>query len=334
MTTRHELTLSETARGERLDVVLARELNLSRSQVALRVEAGEVWLRGRPARKAGERLRGGEQVVVTLPPPPPSVAEPEDLPLSIVYEDAHLIIVDKAASMVVHPSPGHDRGTLVNALVHRYGALAEPTSTADGRPRPGIVHRLDRGTSGLMVVARDVVTRDGLTRAIARRTMKRSYVAVVLGTRLEDAVRIETLYARHPTERRRFSSKVEAGKVAVTHVRVLARSRHALLVLCQLETGRTHQIRVHLADRGYAVAGDPLYGHPPFFSGPEAVAVQRLERQALHSARLEVTHPVLGTALDVTAPLPTDLARLVGTLFGSDWVARFAAGEVRFDAPT
>ena len=170
--------------GERLDKALAEAVGMSRSFIAVRVDCGDVTIDGRAAKKPSARLKGGQTIELTVPPPLPSEAIPEDLPLSVVYEDAHLVVVNKAPDMVVHPSPGHETGTLVNALLHRYSVLAPDTGTEDGRPRPGIVHRLDKGTSGLLVVARDVAARDGLSRMLAGRDVHRTYLAIVHGQKL------------------------------------------------------------------------------------------------------------------------------------------------------
>ena len=311
-----ELRVSIDAAGERLDTWLAEAAGMSRSQIGLRIDAGDVLIEGRLPLKAGQKLRGGERISLVVPPPPPSEAAPEALPIDIVYEDAHLVVVNKAADMVVHPSPGHDRGTLVNALVHRYGTLAPDLGAEDGRPRPGIVHRLDRGTSGLLVVARDAPTRDALMAQIAARTVRRQYLAIVHGPKLEDAGTFRTLYGRHPTDRKRFTSRLAEGKVAVTHFSVIARARTVALVLCRLETGRTHQIRVHFADHGHPVAGDTLYGGDRRASGAEGHALAGLTRQALHAWRLAFVHPATGEAIAFEAPLPPDLAELVRSLFG------------------
>jgi RluA family pseudouridine synthase len=177
---------------------------------------------------------------------------PEDIPLSILYEDADLVVIDKPAGMVVHPAAGHASGTLVNAILHHFGALPGEAE------RPGIVHRLDSLTSGVMVVAKSAPARDALVRMFAAHTMERAYVAIALGSP-PDSITFDTQYGRHPVDRKRFSSKVAEGKRAVTHVKVIERLRGATLVQCTLETGRTHQIRVHMSDHGYPLLGDPVW---------------------------------------------------------------------------
>lgn len=319
------LEVPPDARGARLDVWLAATAGVSRSQLGLRLLAGDVLLDGRAPNKAGYPLRGGERVRLTLPPPPPTTALPEALPVEVLYEDEHLIVLNKAADMVVHPSPGHDSGTLVNALVHRFGTLAPDLGTEDGRPRPGIVHRLDLGTSGAIVVARTAAARDGLMRAIAAREVSRRYLAVVHGTRLPASGTWRTLHGRDPRHRHRFSSRVSEGREAVTHWEVLARSRAATLIACRLETGRTHQIRMHCADASAPIVGDALYGGERPVTGPEAPALRAIHRQALHALTLAFRHPVSGAPITCHAPPPEDLARLLAALFGeSDAVSAWA----------
>ncbi len=311
-----ELEVPLEAAGSRLDVWLAQAAGISRSQVALRIEAGDVTVHGRVVTKAGLALRGGEALVLRLPPPPPSEALPEALPLDVLYEDEHLIVVNKAADMVVHPSPGHETGTLVNALVHRFGGLAPDLGTPEGRPRPGVVHRLDLGTSGAMVVARTAVARDGLMRAIALRTVSRRYLAVVHGTSLADVGSWRTRHTRDPHHRHRFTSRSATGREAVTHWEVVVRGRRLSVLRCRLETGRTHQIRVHCADHGAPIVGDRLYGGDRPVPGPEAAAARDLSRQALHALTLAFTHPVDGTPIVCHAPPPPDLQQLFQRGFG------------------
>lgn len=255
------------------------------------------------------RPRAGQRVLVRPLPPPPSEARPEDIPLAILYEDADLVVVDKPAGMVVHPAPGHPGGTLVNALLHHFGALPGQDAA-----RPGVVHRLDALTSGVMVVARTPAAREGLMQAFAAHAIERAYLAVATGDPPARAT-YETLHGRHPRDRKRFSSRVARGKRAVTHVEVLERLHGAALVRCTLETGRTHQIRVHLADHGFALLGDPVYGRPPKDPRLRAAA-EALGRQALHAAVLGFTHPVSGAPLRFETPVPDDLRRAIEALRG------------------
>ncbi len=302
-----ELTLPETAAGERLDKVLASMLpDFSRATLQRWAAEGRVLLEGRPASRA-HRVRGGEHVLVRPAPPPPSRAEPQDIPLHVVYEDEHLLVVDKPAGMVVHPGAGHPDGTLVNALLHH--GIGQP----GGDPlRPGIVHRIDKDTSGLLVVARSEAAREGLVDRFRRHDIERSYLAIATGHPPERAT-WRTLHGRHPRDRKRFSSRVTRGREAVTHVEVRERLHGAALLVCRLETGRTHQIRVHLADHGFPLLGDPLYGRPSRDPRLRAAA-GALGRQALHAAVLGFEHPVTGERLRFESPVPDDLRAALSDL--------------------
>ncbi len=304
--------------GQRLDQFLAGVSGLSRSQITQRIRLDDVRVDGRPPKKAGQKVSSGERIEVTIPPPPSSTAIPEAIPLDIVYEDKHLLVVNKTADMVVHPSPGHESGTLVNALLGRYRELAPDTGTEDGRPRPGIVHRLDRGTSGLLVVARDVGARDGLSAQIAARTVVRRYLAIAHGPNLADEGTFDTLHGRHPRDRKRFSSRVRTGRRAVTHWRVRARGRTVALVECRLETGRTHQIRVHFADHGHPLVGDGAYAGRRRAPGSEGASLKTLCRQALHAWELGFKHPVSGETLTFRVAPPADMVRPIEAVFGGD----------------
>jgi 23S rRNA pseudouridine1911/1915/1917 synthase len=301
-----ELQVSEDEAGERLDRVLsARPLGYSRSALQEFIAQGRVLLDGRVAR-ASSRVNRGASVVVRPAPPPPSHVVGQEIPLSVLHEDEHLIVLMKPAGLVVHPAPGHPDGTLVNALRFRYGA--QP-----GDPlRPGIVHRLDRETSGVMVVARTEHAREGLMAQFKRHDIEREYVAIALG-HPKASVRLETLHGRHPVDRKRFSTRVERGKRAVTELTVLERLHASSLVRCRLETGRTHQIRVHLAELGHPVLADPLYGRKS--SDPRlAAAADAISRQALHARVLGFTHPITSERLLFSADLPPDFTRALGLL--------------------
>lgn len=318
-----ELEIPAAHAGDRLDRALATLLAsrpelapVSRATVQRWIDEGLVTIEGRPA-TAKEKARTGARVVVRPAPPPPSDALPQDLPLSILYEDPDLVVIDKPAGLVVHPAPGHADGTLVNALLFRYGPESLPgDERGAGAPpihaRPGIVHRLDRDTSGVMVVARTPAAREGLTKHFAKHDVERAYLAIVLGDHPERAT-YDTLHGRHPTDRKRFSSKVARGKRAVTHVDRIERLHGATLVRCRLETGRTHQIRVHLAEHGHPLLGDPLYGRPS--RDPRVrEAAEALGRQALHAAVLGLAHPISGAALRFETPLPADMERALRSL--------------------
>jgi 23S rRNA pseudouridine1911/1915/1917 synthase len=296
-------------RLDKLVVALLARAGVTTSRAAVQrwIEHGRVLVDGEPLRSSAA-VKVGAQVAVSPEEPPPTTAEPDaSIPLAIVYEDTHLVVVDKPAGLVVHPARGHEAGTLVNALLSHGGferAGADPRDPA-GHLRPGIVHRLDKGTSGLLVVAKDAPTREALKAQFAAHTINREYVAIVVG-RARDAT-YETLHARHPKDRMRFTSRTETGRRAVTHVRVLERLGKATLVACTLETGRTHQIRVHLAEQAKTpILADPLYGRTP--DDPLLRrAAEALGRQALHARVLGFVHPATGEPLRWTSPLPADL---------------------------
>jgi 23S rRNA pseudouridine1911/1915/1917 synthase len=258
-------------------------------------------------RKPAFRVRRGQAVEITVPPPAPSGLQPEPIPLDIVLEDADLLVVNKPAGLTVHPAPGHPSGTLVNALLSAVRDLAG----IGGELRPGIVHRLDKDTSGLLVVAKSDAAHRALAAQFKAHTAQRTYLAVVRGRLRRDEGTIAAALGRHPVRRTRIAV-VARGRHAVTHYTVLERFRDATLVACRLETGRTHQIRVHLAHAGHPLLGDPVYGRA---RAPE------IGRQALHAARLEFTHPRTGRRVTCTAPVPEDMARLLARL-------RAEAGDV------
>ena len=300
---RHALVVGPEHAGTRLDAFVASAgLALSRSQVKTLIEGGAVTVDGR-IRKAKTAVKAGERVAIDVAPAAPSVAAPEALPLTVLYEDDHLVAINKAPGMVVHPAPGRWQGTLVNALLHRWGDLParEPA-------RPGIVHRLDRDTSGVMVVARTAAALEHLGRQFAARTVEKRYLAVVRGVLRADTLVIDAPIGRHATERKKMSTRTRSGRAAVTRVRVVERFAHATLVEAAPETGRTHQIRVHLAARGHPILGDAVYGKP---SARERVLIGR---HALHAASLAIAHPEHGGALTFRAELWADMVQLVTLL--------------------
>ena len=297
--------------GPRLDAYLAgQELGLSRAQIQRLIEEGDVTVDGAVPAKAGVKLRAGARVAVRLRPPVAIALVPEPMALAILHEDRHLIVIDKPAGLVVHPAPGHATGTLVHGLL----AHVQDFGGIGGELRPGIVHRLDRDTTGVMVVAKDEATLAALVVAWQdKREVEREYVAVCAPAPAADAGTLRTLYGRHPVDRKRFSSKVKAGKAAVTHWRVVERLAHgAALVRLRLETGRTHQIRVHMADHGWPLVGDATYGRR--HDGALADAARALGRQALHAARLGFVHPATGARLVFETPPPADFAALLAAL--------------------
>jgi 23S rRNA pseudouridine1911/1915/1917 synthase len=299
--------------GERLDVVLSRALDLSRTRIQRLLADGHVRVTGAGApgpgrlRKA-EPLQEGWVVEVHVPPAEAVTLVAQDLPLDIVYQDAHLAVVDKAAGMVVHPAPGHREGTLVHALLHHLTDL----SGVGGRLRPGIVHRLDRDTSGLLVVAKTDAAHQGLADALRRRHVKRRYRAASWGHLDASPRTIDAPVARDPRDRKKMAV-VDGGRRALTRVRVRERWLAAELLDVALQTGRTHQIRVHLAHLGHPVVGDAVYGAGwERGMGGEArlwarELARRVPRQFLHAAELVFDHPVTGERMRFEAPLPPDL---------------------------
>jgi 23S rRNA pseudouridine1911/1915/1917 synthase len=299
--TRYSLTVEAEAAGERLDRYVARALpSLSRSYAQQLIGAGQVMVNGQSAR-ASLGLRAGDQVEVRVPPPQPIALIAEPIPLTVIYEDDDVVVIDKPAGMVVHPAPGHPGGTLVNALLARY-----PAMQVAGDLRPGIVHRLDAGTSGLLVVARhDSALRD-LAEQQRQRQMRKIYLAVAEGRFKEPEGVIDAPIGRHPSDRLRMAV-VPDGRPARTHYRLLEELGAYSLLELRLETGRTHQIRVHLLQRQRPVLGDPLYGERrgrPRFG---------LERQFLHAQQLGFRLPSGGWR-EFSSPLPADLAAALARL--------------------
>lgn len=328
-----QLVVPRELDGERADRVITRllapERVVSRAEVQRWIEAEQVTCDGVPVR-VSQKLKAGAQLSVTPLPPPPSSALPEPMELVVLFEDDEVLVLDKPAGLVVHPAAGHATGTLVNGLLHRFGAgfaaLSTPprARTSDGDDdepvedpadetllRPGIVHRLDRGTSGVMVVAKTVRARDHLTKLFAAHTLERSYLAIVQGA-FEGAHTYDTLHGRHVTDRKRFTTRVRSGKRAVTHVVALEALKGATLVRCTLSTGRTHQIRVHLTEGGHPLLGDPVYGSAPKTEPSKTVAAE-LGRPALHAAVLGFTHPD-GRALRFEVAPPEDFERALARL--------------------
>jgi 23S rRNA pseudouridine1911/1915/1917 synthase len=302
-----ELVAGEDA-GGRLDAWLAARLDVSRSRAAQWIEGGRVTLNGAPAKKK-DPVSPGDAVSVAIPAPEPSDVAPEAIPLHIVWQDADLAVIDKPAGLVVHPAAGHRSGTLVNALLHQVRDL----SGIGGVLRPGIVHRLDKDTSGLLLIAKNDDAHRALSDALKRREIKRAYLAACWGHLAGDTASVDAPIGRHPTDRKKMGV-VADGRHARTHFRRLERWRAADLLRAELETGRTHQIRVHLLHLGHPVVGDATYapGREKAFGGPErawaAAFAKRVPRQFLHAAELRFLHPRTGEAMRFEAPLPPDLA--------------------------
>lgn len=305
--------LPDSLAGQRLDKVLAPLFpDLSRARLQALIGEGRLTLEGQPVADASRKARAGTYVLL-VPPPAPADPEPEAIPLAVLYEDEHLIVVDKAAGMAVHPAPGTPNGTLVNALLHHCGASL---SGVGGVARPGIVHRLDKDTSGVMVAAKSDVAHQGLSKLFATHDIDRLYVALTRGAPSPAHGTIDTQLGRSLGDRKKMAVLKSGGRQAITHYRVEAvfgpRDKPlAGRVECRLETGRTHQIRVHMASKGSPCLGDPVYGAgQPAAAVREQIAAAGLKRQALHAAVLGFVHPVTGKALRFETPLPPDMAAL------------------------
>ena len=279
--------------GERVDALLARHLDgFSRSAAQRLLEGGAVLLGDRPVKK-NYVCAAGERFFVTLPALAEIPLVPQDIPLDVVYEDGDVIGVNKPRGMVVHPAPGHADGTLVNALLYRCG---DSLSGVGGEKRPGVVHRIDKDTSGLIIAAKNDAAHLALSAQLSDHSLRREYEAVVRGNLREDSGTIDAPVGRHPTDRKRMAVTQKGSRNAVTHWEVLARYRGYTHVRCRLETGRTHQIRVHMAHIGHPLLGDFTYGAPSPDKG--------LEGQCLHARRLRFLHPASGVPVELETPLP------------------------------
>jgi 23S rRNA pseudouridine1911/1915/1917 synthase len=331
---RHEVPAGSEDAGERLDRLLARRLPaLSRSRLQALIRAGAVTRNGEVEHDLGLKVKAGDTYLVHVPPPEPAAPEPQDLPLAVVYEDAHLIVVDKPKGMPVHPGPGHAKGTLVNALIAHCG---ESLSGIGGVRRPGIVHRLDKDTTGLLVAAKTDRAHQGLAEQFAAHgtdgRLGRGYRAIVWGVPERPSGTIDAALARSAANRTKIAVvRPERGRRAVTRYEVLERFAAAgggsgsggkpvaSLLRLVLETGRTHQVRVHLAHIGHPLLGDATYGagfkaSARHLGSPARAALAALGRQALHAAELAFVHPVTGRRLQFESPLPADMADLVAAL--------------------
>lgn len=302
--------LAADAAGWRLDRALAAAIpTLSRERLKALVNAGAVTVDGRQERDPARKMKGGEAVAVLVPPARPAEAVSQDIPLDIRFEDDHLLVVEKPAGLVVHPAAGNLDGTLVNALLHH---CAGRLSGIGGVARPGIVHRIDKDTSGLLVVAKTDRAHAGLAAQFAKHTIGRRYLAVVAGLPTPPAGRIETNLARSDANRQKIAVvSPPKGKHAVTHYRVLEPLKNSALVECRLETGRTHQVRVHMAHIGHPLLGDPVYGQ-----GRLGDLCRRLgfHRQALHAAALTFEHPITKEMLSFESVAPDDIQELLSVL--------------------
>ncbi len=306
-----ELTYPSGEGPERLDSFLARTVDdMTRSAAQRLIDEGMVTVDG-TVPKPSLKLKGGERVAVSIPPPVPAEPTAEDIPLDILYEDSDLIVVNKPAGMVVHPGAGTGSGTLVNALLGHCRDL----SGIGGQVRPGIVHRIDKDTSGVLVVAKNDRTHLALAHQFKEHSVKRVYLALVFGSPKADRGRIESVIGRHPSERTKMSGRARHGKHAVTHWQALHRYPGLTLLRLRLETGRTHQIRVHLSEAGHPLVGDEVYGGGGRLAAIRdphlRTLIRELDRQALHAKVLGFIHPATGEYLEFDTELPEDMARII-----------------------
>lgn len=289
----YHLTVGPEEEGQRLDGYIAGQLpQLTRSAVQKLLAEGNIQVQGTPAAKS-LRVKEGWEVCISLPEPEETTLLPQNIPLDIVYEDDDLLVVNKPKGMVVHPAPGNPDGTLVNALLAHCG---NSLSGINGVIRPGIVHRIDKDTSGLLMVAKNDVAHQGLAAQIQEHSFTREYEAVVYGNLREDCGTVNAPIGRHPVDRKKMAVTEKHSRPAVTHFQVLARYGSFTHVRLQLETGRTHQIRVHMAYLGHPVAGDPVYG-------PKKV-ITSLQGQCLHARKIGFVHPITGEYMEFSSPLP------------------------------
>ena len=305
------LTVAAEEVGARLDAYLAAATELTRSAAVRLIEDGQVTVNGKTPNKK-EKVKAGDEIIVTMPEPETDEAIPQDIPLDIVYEDADILVVNKPCGMVVHPAAGNPDGTLVNAILFHCG---DSLSGIGGVIRPGIVHRIDKDTSGLLVVAKNDAAHQHLADQLKVHRVRRVYHAIAIGNLREDEGTVDAPIGRHPTDRKKMAVLRGVGahaRDAVTHYRVLERFAGMCHVECKLETGRTHQIRVHMASLGHPLLGDPVYGganhkfcesHPALIHG-----------QCLHAAELSLIHPRTGEEMHFTCPLPEDMERILDML--------------------
>ena len=296
--------------GVRLDKALADASGLSRERVKALLGDGRITLDGKVPSSASAKTVPGSRFTITVPPTAAAEAAPQDIPLVVVYEDSDLIVVDKPAGLVVHPAAGNPDGTLVNALLHHCGGSL---SGIGGVARPGIVHRIDKDTSGLLVVAKNDAAHEGLARQFADHSIERAYFAVVNGHPMPPSGTVDARIGRSDANRKKMAvlhEKSPRGKHAVTHFKTLKTLENCALIECRLETGRTHQVRVHMASIGHALLGDPIYGRPHAKIRPILSALQ-FRRQALHAAVLGFIHPISGKTVRFESELPQDMRELI-----------------------
>lgn len=304
----HKIIVEQEKAGERIDIFLAGETGITRSQIQKLIEQDNVFVNGKPVNQ-NCRIRTNDLISLSIPEKRDEGLIPENIPIEILYKDEHLIVVNKPAGMVVYPAAGHSQATLMNALAYHCDKLA-----AIGGPlRPGVVHRLDKDTSGLMVVALDDAAYYNLAEQFKQRMINRRYLALIYGNLKEDTGEIALMIGRSESDRKKMSTSVRRGKEAVTRWKVLKRFNHAALIEAKLGTGRTHQIRVHFASVGHPVLGDRTYGKKVEV---EVKAQKKImfPRQMLHAERLGFSHPITGKHLEFSSPLPEDMAKKVEEL--------------------
>ena len=303
-----KITVSSEEHNIRLDIWLSQQCpDFSRSQIKKLIETQQVRVNGRITDKAGTKCQSGDTIEFELPELPDSKSPKAEIGIDYrtVYEDDHLIVIDKPAGLVVHPGAGHTGGTLINALLARYPEI----SAVGESERPGIVHRLDAETSGLLLIARTQTAYEKLVQMFAVHAIQRQYWAICYAPKLPDSGRFDTPYGRHPTQRIKYSSRFDAPKRAITNCRVIQRNdRGFALVTCLLETGRTHQIRVHLSEHQAPILGDSLYSPAPY------AKTKIIPRLALHAQRLRFIHPVTGESCDFQSPFPNDFIQALNKL--------------------
>ncbi len=308
-----QVITGEITAPARLDKALADATDLSRARVQALIAQGQITLDGQVARSASTKVAAGSIFEIDVPAASEAEAQPQDIPLNVAFEDAHLIVVNKPAGMVVHPAAGNPNGTLVNALLHHCdGSL----SGIGGVARPGIVHRIDKDTSGLLVVAKSDAAHEELAEQFAAHSVHRRYIAICGGVPREKAGTIEGRIGRSDANRKKMAvldKKSSRGKYAVTHYKVLGSYESSAVIECRLETGRTHQVRVHCASIGHPLLGDQLYGKTPK-TLKSLLSEQNFARQALHAAELGFLHPITGEKVRFSADLPADMQELIDEL--------------------
>lgn len=309
----HTFTAIPSDAKNRLDIFLSQKLpELTRSRIKNLIEGGLVYLNSKPA-KAGVKIKTGDKIAITIPLPQVIAAEPEKIQMDILYEDKHIIVINKPPGLTVHPGAGRAKGTLVNALLYHCKDL----SGIGGALRPGIVHRIDKDTSGVIIAAKTDKAHQSLSQQFKEHSIKRRYLTIVWGVVKNDEGTIDLPIGRHISERKKMSVRAKRGRRAVTHYRVIKRFNNFTLLEASLETGRTHQIRVHLSAIHHPVAGDPVYGKknmPSGLSPKLTMLLKNLKRQALHAQTLGIIHPETKEYLEFTSPLPDDMNTVMRAL--------------------